>query len=137
MLGPLARAPHRRFSATALDAFALLAALGAALALPSPAAAANCANTSVGLTPLDDLGAGPYKGFEGGLYPGGSNARPAAHDAAGLALANAIVPLDTLGNPSPTGRIVFISIGMSNTSRNSARSSTARTRTRSRTRAFR
>lgn len=115
MLRPLARAPHRRFSAATLGALALRAALGAALALPSPVAAANCANTSVGLTPINDLGVGLYKGFEGGLYPGGSNARPAAHDAAGLALANAIVPLDTLGNPSPSGRIVFISIGMSNT----------------------
>ncbi len=115
MLGPVARAPHRRLSAPALGSFALLAGLCAVLALPSPAAAANCANTSVGLTPLNDLGAGLYEGFEGGLYPGGANARPAAHDAAGLALANAIVPLDTLGNPSPSGWIVFISIGMSNT----------------------
>ncbi len=40
--------------------------------------------------------------------------RPAAHTAAGIALAQSIGPLDTLGNPSSSGRVVLISIGMSN-----------------------
>jgi hypothetical protein len=73
-------------------------------------------------TPLNDLGGGEYvrlqtgpTGFTGGLYPGGSNTRPPAHEAAGVALARQIVPLDTSGNPDPDGRIVLISIGMSNT----------------------
>ena len=78
------------------------------------ALASNCTGTSIGLIPLTDLGTGTYKGFEGGLYPGGSNHRPFHHDSAGIAIANAMVPLDTLGNPSGTGRVVLISIGMSN-----------------------
>ena len=80
----------------------------------SDAQASNCAGTSTGMIPLIDLGAGLYHGFPGGLYGTGSNVRPPAHDASGIAIANAIAPLDTLGNPDPAGRIVLISIGMSN-----------------------
>ncbi|MBI5362375.1 MAG: hypothetical protein HZA53_04290 [Planctomycetes bacterium] len=86
----------------------------AVLATASFANAQLCSNTSVGFTPLSDLGAGTYAGFQGGLYPGGSNVRPAAHDAAGLAQAALVVPRDATGAPSPSGRIVFASIGMSN-----------------------
>ncbi len=81
---------------------------------PSRVFAANCDRDSTGLIPLIDLGAGTYQGFTGGLYGGGSNQRPAAHDAAGQAIANALAPLDTLGNPDPNGATVLISIGMSN-----------------------
>ena len=70
---------------------------------------------STGLIPLPDLGTGLYQGEQGGLYPGGQNAPPPAHLKAGLALAKLIVPLDAEGRPSPDGRIVFLSIGMSNT----------------------
>src|SRR5438132_1119622 len=68
-------------------------------------------------TPLPDLGSGGgiYKGFMGGLYPGGSNIEPAAHTAAGLARAQNLVPLDTSGTPNVGGRIVLLSLGMSNT----------------------
>ncbi len=66
--------------------------------------------------PLTDLGAGTYNGSTGGLYPGGSNVRPAAHDAAGLSIAAQIVPLDSTGAADPTnGRVVLASMGMSNT----------------------
>src|SRR5262249_13155523 len=85
------------------------------LSAAPPARAANCAGTSTGMIPVTDLGAGFYKGVQGGLYPGGSNVRPAAHEAAGVAIANAIGPLDTLGQPdAANGHVVFVSIGMSN-----------------------
>lgn len=79
-----------------------------------PALASNCANTSTGQVPLTDLGAGSYFGFQGGLYPGGSNFRPAAHESAGIAIGQSVTRLDLQGEPHPQGRIVFISIGMSN-----------------------
>lgn len=72
-------------------------------------------------TPLNDLGNqvyvrmdGQITGFTGGLYPGGSNVRPAAHEAAGVSMASQITPLDASGLPDPSGRIVMIGIGMSN-----------------------
>jgi hypothetical protein len=68
------------------------------------------------LKPLTELGTGKYQEFEGGLYPGGSNMRPAEHEATGLALAKTIEPLAADGKPNPNGRIVLLSIGMSNTS---------------------
>jgi lysophospholipase L1-like esterase len=84
-------------------------------AAPTVARASNCAGTSTGLIPVNDLGAGFYQGVQGGLYPGGENVRPAAHEAAGVGIANAIVALDTLGQPDPVnGHVVFVSIGMSN-----------------------
>src|SRR5438445_288967 len=53
------------------------------------------------LPPLVDLGPGQtYNGQEGGLYPGGSNVRPAAHDAAGQKIARDIVPLAADGEQS-------------------------------------
>ncbi|MBI1798647.1 MAG: hypothetical protein HYR73_03050 [Candidatus Eisenbacteria bacterium] len=83
--------------------------------LARPAISSNCAGTSTGMIPLTDLGTGLYHGVQGGLYPGGSNHRPFSHDSAGIQLAQSFAPLDTLGNSAPTnGRIVLISIGMSN-----------------------
>jgi hypothetical protein len=70
--------------------------------------------SSTGLIPLTDLGAGTYKGEEGGLYAGGKNVAPADHLKAGLALARQIVPLDAEGRASAEGRIVLLSIGFSN-----------------------
>ena len=66
--------------------------------------------------PLTELGSEKYLGFVGGLYPDGKNERPPAHDAAGLKLAAQVRPLDAAGRPSDDGRIVLLSIGMSNTS---------------------
>src|SRR6185369_8803203 len=86
----------------------------ATLLLASSARAVDCTRTSTGLVPLTDLGAGTYHGFPGGLYPGSANQRPAAHESAGVAIAQSLVPLDTLGQPDPNGRIVLVSIGMSN-----------------------
>jgi hypothetical protein len=82
----------------------------------SLAQASNCAGTSVpGLVPINDLGNGTYSGYKGGLYPEGSNTMPPSHLNAGLALANQVARLDKNGTPTPTGRIVLVSIGMSNT----------------------
>src|SRR5581483_1034790 len=57
-------------------------------------AKAHPARESTGLVPLPDLGAGMYKGEQGGLYPGGANVPPKAHLDAGLKLAQQVVPLD-------------------------------------------
>jgi hypothetical protein len=68
------------------------------------------------LLPLTELGEKEYQGFRGGLYPDGKNRRPNDHERAGLALAKQVQPLDAAGKPSPQGKIVLLSIGMSNTS---------------------
>lgn len=67
------------------------------------------------LKPLTDMGADAYLGSKGGLYPNGINHRPAGHEKAGLALANTIQPLDPAGKPNAGGKIVLLSVGMSNT----------------------
>jgi hypothetical protein len=65
--------------------------------------------------PLIDMTAGDtYYGFEGGLYPGGSNDMPEAHLNEGVARARAIAPLDANGNPSTTDKVLFLSVGYSN-----------------------
>lgn len=93
-------------------------------AAPYPAQATPCsgAHEDVSL-PLTDLGSAVYvrmdgenTGQTGGLYPGGANTPPPAHAAAGLALAESVVPLNAAGEPDPSGgRIVLLGIGMSNT----------------------
>jgi hypothetical protein len=74
-------------------------------------------------TPLTDLGDKPYvrmdgqvTTYTGGLYPNGSNTRPPEHEAAGLAIASQIVPLNKKGQPDPKGNVVMVSVGMSNAS---------------------
>ena len=94
----------------------ILALAAAFIVLALEASAANCNITSVGKTPINDLGAGLYLNqFAGGLYPGGSNDVPAAHAAAGVNHAAGIAPLDAQGQPSPSGKYILLSIGMSNT----------------------
>jgi hypothetical protein len=69
------------------------------------------------LKPLTELsGKETYQGHIGGLYGKCRNERPAAHAAAGVALAKQVRPLDAEGKPSPDGKIVLLSVGMSNTS---------------------
>lgn len=67
--------------------------------------------------PLTEMGNRTYKGFEGGLYPGGHNHPPDDHTAEGLERAQYIRPLDKNGNEDPHGKIVLMSAGMSNTAR--------------------
>jgi len=74
----------------------------------------NAGDGSGALVPISDLGTNLYlSSEEGGLYANGSNADDAGHDAYGVGAASAIVPLDSNGNYSPTGKEVFISIGLS------------------------
>lgn len=93
--------------------FALCAAI--AFAISPCARAADCTRTSTGLVPIPDLGSSLYLGeYAGGLYPGG-NQVPADHRSAGLARAASVTPLDASGQPDPNGKVVMLSIGMSNT----------------------
>ena len=74
------------------------------------------ARDTIGLKPLTDLaGAARYHGEDGGLYGGGENEPPAAQRAAALRAARQVAPLDARGRPAPDGKVVLISVGMSNT----------------------
>jgi hypothetical protein len=89
---------------------------------PAPQAASAVAKTSTGLTPLCDMGPDQkYRGEEGGLYGGGANSPPATHWQAALAMATKIQPLNAEGLPSPNGKIVLLTHGMSNTTNESQR----------------
>ena len=71
---------------------------------------------TTGLVPLTEMtGADRYKGQDGGLYGQGQNVPPAAHAAAGRRELGQIRPLDAEGKPAADGKIVLMSIGMSNT----------------------
>ncbi|MEO5718237.1 MAG: PKD domain-containing protein [Chthoniobacterales bacterium] len=88
----------------------------ALLGMTSRAAQGNCSLVFTGNIPLPDLGAATYQGFQGGLYPNGSNTPAVAHGAAGLAQAAHIIPLNSAGLPDEVqGQIGFISVGLSNT----------------------
>jgi hypothetical protein len=94
---------------------------GKAAAVTS-APAANAGKTSTGLVPLCDLTKDQkYKGEDGGLYGAGSNAPPEAHLKAAMAIAAKIKPLDANGKTSPSGKIVLLTHGMSNTTNESQR----------------
>jgi hypothetical protein len=81
-------------------------------------AAALLLATAQTLVPLNDLGPAPYGwGYFGGLYEDGSNTIPADHLAGGLRRAALIRPLDANGNPSPDGKVVFLSVGFGETAR--------------------
>ncbi|MEO6334235.1 MAG: hypothetical protein ABIO91_04555 [Pyrinomonadaceae bacterium] len=67
-----------------------------------------------------DLGAGTYQGFQGGLYPSGSNLRPAAHEAAGVDQSYQVRPRNAKGLIKSYGKIVLLTIGMSNTTQESS-----------------
>jgi hypothetical protein len=109
------------FQVSATDSSSPAQNASAPLTLPVAApTSSNCNNivfdiakTTNPLIDLPDLGTGTYFGYEGGLYPNGSNQRPAVQDAAGQAIANAIQPLDADGNPDPKGKYALLSVGMS------------------------
>lgn len=70
---------------------------------------------TTGLVPLLEMTADDrYEGEDGGLYGGGQNEPPDAHRQAALAAIEEIVPRNPAGEPDDNGRIVFVSISMSN-----------------------
>jgi hypothetical protein len=72
--------------------------------------------SSVGLKPLTEMTARDrYKGEDGGLYGGGKNEPPPAHLKAAREQLKQVIPRDAQGKPSKDGKIVSVSIGMSNT----------------------
>ena len=74
----------------------------------------DCNSNNKGLIPLPDLGTGLLKGYTGGLYPNGSNAKPATHTSELNALIQTIAPMDTSGAFQANGKIVMIGVGASN-----------------------
>lgn len=95
----------RKFLSLSFIAFLLSASLlGKAV---RRVVASNCSKTSIGFLPLNTLGAGLYKGKQGGLYPGASNVSPTAHAGAGLQLAHSITALDADGQPNSGGVAIF------------------------------
>lgn len=74
----------------------------------------NCNINQSGLTPITDLGVGYYRGYQGGLYPNGSNVRQGVHLSSALSVVRTIKKLKTNGQPDTNGNIVMIGIGASN-----------------------
>jgi hypothetical protein len=74
----------------------------------------DCDNTSTGNIPITEIGPGLFMGYQGGLYPGGSNTMPSAHALAGKSIGNSIKPLNEAGEVDfETGKLVFVSFGAS------------------------
>jgi hypothetical protein len=73
----------------------------------------NAIRKDTAIIPLNDLKTGTFRGYMGGLYPYGTN-EPSGQYAADLFdESSSIIPIDKLGNPSTSGKIVFISLGAS------------------------
>ena len=83
-------------------------------------AALVAADTST-LVPLTELGEGKYKGEVGGLYGNGMNEPPEAHLASAIKATMRITPLSSEGKPDKNGKVVLLSIGMSNTTQEFSR----------------
>jgi hypothetical protein len=75
------------------------------------------AGSITGLIPLPELGERRYKGQMGGLYGEGRNMPTPEHARIARRMADRIMPLDAQGKPTKDGKIVLISVGMSNTKR--------------------
>ncbi|HUG42382.1 MAG TPA: hypothetical protein VMM12_18095 [Longimicrobiales bacterium] len=102
----------RRSAGRAVGMVVVAAAVVACGRSPTAAPGTPADTARVALT---DMGAGTYLGFAGGLYPGDASSPPADHAAVGAARTRSIRPLDVNGEPSPSGKYVLLSIGMSNT----------------------
>ncbi|MGI8981855.1 MAG: hypothetical protein ACR2FY_21705 [Pirellulaceae bacterium] len=73
------------------------------------------------LIPLTELGEEKYKGEIGGLYGNGMNEPPEAHLASAIKATMRITPLGNEGKPDKNGKVVLLSIGMSNTTQEFSR----------------
>ncbi|MBN1360531.1 MAG: hypothetical protein JW993_08065 [Sedimentisphaerales bacterium] len=74
------------------------------------------AKEATGLVPITEMGGTLYKGQDGGLYGRDCNeAFLRLHQVAAERESLAIEPLDPNGQPSATGTVVLVSLGMSNT----------------------
>ena len=94
----------KRFLAIAtVAASVVLAASVAPASRSSPSA--DCSLTRTGLTPLTDMGKRRYRGYRGGLYPGGVNRPPQKYLRNALAAAKRVRPIN--------GKIALLSLGMS------------------------
>lgn len=98
-------------SCTTLAALFVVGACGSGTAPDAPAGLMP----DTARVPLTQLGTATYRGFQGGLYPGGSNTVPATHAALGTTFARNIRPLNAAGQPDANGKVVLLSVGMSNT----------------------
>lgn len=73
------------------------------------------ARDTTGMKPICDMTANDsYKGLDGGLYGRGKNTPPEPLLASAKSALSKIQPLDSDGKPSQSGKIVFVSISMSN-----------------------
>lgn len=80
-----------------------------------PGGAGNQRKAPESLKPLTDMTADDtYEGEDGGLYGKGSNEPPEALRKSAEAALAQIQPLDPEGKPSDSGRVVLVSISMSN-----------------------
>jgi hypothetical protein len=76
---------------------------------------------STGLVPLTTTAGADYKGFKLGLYGDARNAPPAEHLKRAQAAAAKVTPLDARGQPAAGGKVVLMSVGMSNTTQEFSR----------------
>ncbi|MGB4929409.1 MAG: hypothetical protein WBP43_05525, partial [Chitinophagales bacterium] len=74
----------------------------------------DCENTSTGNIPISEIGPGFFMGYQGGLYPEGSNTMPMVHAQAGKNIGNSIKPLNEAGEVDfENGKVVFVAFGAS------------------------
>ena len=97
----------KRFLAIATVAASVVLAASVAPASRS-STSADCTLTRTGLIPLTDMGNRRYRGYRGGLYPGGVNRPPQKYLRKALAASKRVRPIN--------GKIVLLSLGMSNAS---------------------
>ncbi|MBA4073330.1 MAG: hypothetical protein C0497_16135, partial [Gemmatimonas sp.] len=92
----------------------LILAINACSSSDGPSSPGTTSKPDTTKVPLTDLSTDPYRGFQGGLYPNGANTMPNAHAALGTIFARNIRPLNSAGQSDANGKIVLLSVGMSN-----------------------